>query len=328
MKTPKFWQNKNIIAILFWPFSWLYFLGFWLKKSLSQPQKINIFNICIGNIIAGGSGKTPVALALGKLLTNHNIDFSYLTRGYSKDYSVGCLGKNHQPQFFLQNTAKNIADEALLLNELGNVAISKNRFLGAKLIKQHQPNCQAIILDDGLQNFTLQYNLKLLVIDGNILFGNCFLLPAGPLRQSINSGLKLADAFVIINNNTTLQQILAPQNKPIFTANLAIKNLDLFQNKKLFAFCGLAYPQKFFSLLQKHHLTLQQTQIFADHYAYKNSDLEKIINLSESLNLSPITTKKDWVKFSPQMQQKINYLDIELTFDNPELLVKMIKNTL
>ena len=320
MKTPKFWQSKNIVAILLLPFSWLYFGAFLLKKKLTKPQKINIASICIGNIIAGGSGKTPAALALGKLLHQQNITFSYLTRGY--------LGKKNQQHFFLQNQAKNIADEALLLNQIGNVVVNKNRFLGAKIIQQNQPNCQAIVLDDGLQNFTLQYSLKLLVIDGFILFGNQLLLPAGPLRQTIASGLALADAFVVINNNSTLQQILASQNKPIFFGNIAIKNLDLFQNKKLFAFCGLAYPEKFFQLLKKHNLQLSETKVFADHHAYNNADLQKIINHSKNFGLTPITTKKDWVKFSPEKQQKINYLDIELTFDNPESLVKMIKKIL
>ena len=320
MKTPSFWKSKNIIAILLLPFSWLYFLAFLLKKKFSKPQKVNISTICIGNIIAGGSGKTPVALALGKLLHQQNIIFSYLTRGY--------LGKKNLHNFFLHNKAKNIADEALLLNEIGNVAISKNRFLGARIIQKHQPNCQAIILDDGLQNFTLHYNLKLLVIDGNILFGNSYLLPAGPLRQSITSGLNLADAFVVINNNKTLRQILIPYNKPILFSNIMIKNLDLFQNKKLLAFCGLAYPQKFFELLKKHNLQVQTTKIFADHYNYSNIDLENIINHCKNYGLTPVTTKKDWVKFSNQMKQKINYLDIELTFDNEELLLKIVKNSL
>jgi len=320
MKTPKFWQSKNIFAIFLLPFSWLYFAIFLLKKKLTKPQKINIASICIGNLIAGGSGKTPVALALGKLLHQQNIDFSYLTRGY--------LGKKPQQHFFWQNQAQNIADEALLLNQVGNVAVSKNRYLGAKIIQQHQPNCQAIILDDGLQNFTLQYSLKLLVIDGLILFGNNFLLPAGPLRQTIASGLALADAFVVINNTPALQQILASQNKPIFFGNLVIKNIELFWQKKLFAFCGLAYPEKFFQLLKKHNLQLSETKVFADHYAYSNADLQKIINHSKSFGLTPITTKKDWVKFSAEIQQQIAYLDIELIFDNEESLVKMIKKIL
>jgi tetraacyldisaccharide 4'-kinase len=319
MKTPSFWRSKNIIAILLLPFSGLYFLSFLLKKSLSKPQKINIASICIGNIIAGGSGKTPVALALGKLFHQHNIIFSYLTRGY--------LGNKIRQNFFIKNQAKNIADEALLLNQVGNVAINKNRYLGAEIIQQNQPNCQAIILDDGLQNFTLQYSLKLLVIDGFVLFGNKFLLPAGPLRQSITSGLNLADAFVVINQNQALHQMLSIYNKPIFFTNIIIKNIQLFQQKKLFAFCGLAYPEKFFQLLKQHNLQLLETKIFADHYSYSDSDLHKIINHSQNYGLTPITTKKDWVKFSTKIQQKINYLDIELIFDNPELLIKMVKNS-
>ena len=160
------------------------------------------------------------------------------------------------------------------------------------------------------------------------MFGNNFLLPAGPLRQTIASGLALADAFVVINHSETLQQILASQNKPIFFANLVIKNIELFWQKKLFAFCGLAYPEKFFQLLKKHNLQLAETKVFADHYTYSNTDLQKIINHSKSFGLTPIATKKDWVKFSAEIQQQIAYLDIELIFDNEESLVKMIKKIL
>ena len=107
----------------------------------------------------------------------------------------------------------------------------------------------------------------------------------------------------------------------ILSAQIFASNLDKFINKNIVAFCGIAYPQKFFDFVKNIGLNLVETNIFADHYNYKNEDLERLYQESLAKNLKLITTKKDWVKFPKNFQEKIDYLDIKLDFDD-QILVK------
>jgi tetraacyldisaccharide 4'-kinase len=319
MQTPQFWQNNNIISTLLLPFSWLYLLLFLLKQLFNKPSIIKTPSICIGNLIAGGSGKTPVALAIGKILQQQQINFAYISRGYKRKT------KNHC--FFLANKAdKTVGDEPLLLNQLAPVAVGNNRLISYSLLTQNFTNCELIIFDDGLQSNTIKYDLRLLVIDGNILFGNGLFLPAGPLRQPISNGINNCDAVIVINDSPRLQQILQHYRAPIIYADLLAKNWQQFVNKKLFAFCGLGYPDKFFQLLLKYNLNLAHRKIFADHHNYTTEELQQILQISAKNNLVPVTTKKDWVKFPLAIQKQIFYLDIELQFNNDltNLIIKTI----
>ena len=313
-KTPQFWlQKKSLISLILLPLSSLYKIGFLLKKFFAKTQKVDLPIICIGNIIAGGAGKTPVALALGEFLKENNIEFCYLTRGYKSKNNKTLMIEN--PSQF--NVAE-VGDEALLLAETAPTCVSKNRYLGYKKIQENK-KYQAIIMDDGLQNFQLKYAIKILVIDGKIAFGNNRLIPSGPMRQSLLEIAKNIDLFVIIGqkNLQIEKQILQHnQNAKILFAKILASNLDKFINKDIVAFCGIAYPQKFFDFIKNIGLNLVETNVFADHYQYKNEDLEKLYQLALSKNLKLITTKKDWVKFPKNFQEKIDYLDIKLDFEN------------
>jgi len=319
MQTPQFWQNNNIISTLLLPFSWLYLLLFLLKQLFNNPSIIKTPSICIGNLIAGGSGKTPVALAIGKILQQQQINFAYISRGYKRKATNHC--------FFLANKAdQTVGDEPLLLNQIAPIAVGTNRLISYSLLTQNFTNCELIIFDDGLQSNTIKYDLRLLVIDGNILFGNGLFLPAGPLRQPISNGINNCDAVIVINDSPRLQQILQHYRAPIIYADLLAKNWQQFVDKKLFAFCGLGYPDKFFQLLLKYNLNLAHRKIFADHYNYSIEELQQILQISAKNNLVPITTKKDWVKFPLAIQKQIFYLDIELQFNND--LTNLITKTI
>ncbi len=321
LKTPKFWVKKNIISLLLLPLSLIYCLGFFLKRSFTQPHKISKPVICIGNLIAGGAGKTPVALAIGKILHEMNVDFAYLSRGYMSDQSKFLLLRKHH-----NHLATAAGDEPLLLVETAPTFLSKNRLFGAKQIsKMNEFN--AIVLDDGMQNNSLHIDFTILVIDGKIGFGNNFMIPAGPLREPIGHGLKRADLIIVIGKaNKKLLKIL--EGKKIIYADIFAKNLHKFFNQKLIAFCGLAYPQKFFSYLENQGLTIIENISFADHHNYKNGDLEKLCNLAKEKNATLITTKKDWVKFSTSFQEKISYLDIELEIENKEFVKRSLQEIL
>ena len=318
-KTPQFWLQKNsLISLILLPLSLFYKIGFLLKKNLVTTQKVDLPIICIGNIIAGGAGKTPVALALGEIFKQNNFEFCYLTRGYKSKNSKVLMIENP-----CHSDVEEVGDEAMLLAEIAPTCVAKNRYLGYQKIRENK-KFQAIIMDDGLQNFQLEYDIKILVIDSKIAFGNKRLIPSGPMRQSLAEVAKNIDLFVIIGQkNMQIEEEILQYNRDakILSAHIFASNLDKFINKNIVAFCGIAYPQKFFDFVKNIGLNLVETNIFADHYNYKNEDLERLYQESLAKNLKLITTKKDWVKFPKNFQEKIDYLDIKLDFDD-KILVK------
>lgn len=313
IRTPNFWIKKSFISYLLLPLSFLYFFGYVLSKILSKKQSIKKTVICIGNLTAGGSGKTPTAIAIGKILEEINVNFAFLSRGYKNDdvrFLMLRKGENH-------NAAK-VGDEPLLLAEHATTFIAKNRFFAANRIEGIK-NIDAIVLDDGMQNNSLNCDYTIMVVDGSLGFGNEFLLPAGPMREPLITGLKKADLVVAIGNLTEKDRKKLA-GKKILQAAIKATNLAEFKGKKLIAFAGIAYPQKFFTTIKTNHLQLISTAEFPDHYVYKNKDLDKLISDAQNKNASLITTKKDWVKFSNFYKQKIGYLEIELEFENKELI--------
>ncbi len=217
-------------------------------------------------------------------------------------------------------------DEPLLLEEIAPTFIAKNRVQGAKKIDQ-MSHIEAVIIDDGMQNNSLKKDILFLVIDGKVQFGNGFLFPAGPLRQSVESGLKQADYIVVIGEkNQKLQDVLL--GKKIIKAKIIAKNIGIFSGQKLIAFCGLAHPQKFFSYIQEQGLNLLKGEEFPDHHFYSAGQLEDLLKIAQKNDAKLITTKKDWVKFSDEFKKKIDFLDIELEIENKDQLRDELKKIL
>ncbi len=335
LKTPEFWTKKDalsrLISSLLLPLSYIYFFGFLLKKILvrtllffnfyKKKKQNSCLVICIGNLTAGGSGKTPTAIAIGKILQEMDIDFAFLSRGYGAKKS---LKKNEMLRVENFSYANEVGDEPLLLEQFGPTFIAKNRAFAVQKLSDKK-SFDAIVLDDGMQNDSLRKDFVIMVIDTQIGFGNGLMIPAGPMREPLCSGLKKSDLVVLIGQkNLTLEKKL--KTKKIVRAQLVAKNLEQFCDKKLIAFCGLAYPQKFFSFLQNKNLKLVDEISFPDHHTYQNSELERILNLAEQQNSKVITTKKDWVKFEKFFQKKISYLDVELEFENKALIKDQLKN--
>ena len=321
LKTPQFWTEKNLSSFALLPISLIYFLGFCVIKFFTKTVKISKPVICVGNIIAGGSGKTPTAIALGKILHDMSAEFAYLSRGYMSDGSI-----------FLQlhkddnNKASQVGDEPMLLVETASTFVARDRLFGAKQIDKIA-KVKMIVLDDGMQNDSLHRDYTILVVDGKIGFGNEFLIPAGPMRETLKMGLKKTDLIVLIGDaDEKLLQKFA--GKKIARAKIFPTNLENFSGKKQVAFCGLAYPQKFFSLLERHGIETVETIGFPDHYLYQDKDLESLCEIALAKNADLVTTKKDWMKFSKSFQKKIPYLDVELKFEDEDLIKNELKKFL
>ena len=311
IEAPKFWYKKNlsskILSIIFFPLSILWILISHIKNILTKKYKSKLKVICIGNLTIGGTGKTPFAIYIYKLLKKLGYKPIFLTRGYR-----GLLKGPIEVK--VTHNFKDVGDEALLLNKVGPTIVSKNRSLGAKLIEKHEDNFNVIIMDDGLQNYQLEQDIKFLLIDKNLKFGNEYCIPAGPLREPINQGLMRIDAIVLTGNNNKDIDFKNIHNKTVFNSKVKTIKSPKIKNENLLAFCGLANSNKFYETLKENGFNVTSTKSFPDHYEYKNEDVDKLIKEANNQNLKLITTEKDYVKINDD-KKIINVLPIEMEFD-------------
>lgn len=307
MKTPNYWDKKNLIARLLFPLGKLYAFATSLRIILNKAKKCSKPVICIGNLTAGGTGKTPVAISIAKILQNAGYNPFFISRGYGGKLQDVIVNKQHSPT--------EVGDEPLLLSRQAKVAINSNRYLAAN--KAIDNGANIIIMDDGYQNPILAKDFSLLVFDGGFGIGNGYCIPAGPLREDFKQGLKRANAVLIIGKD---EHNLAKQinNIPIFYGKVtAIKPNTA--NKRAIAFAGIGRPQKFYNSLCELGFQLIETIDFPDHHYYNEAELEKIIQKSQEQNCEIFTTSKDLVKIPHKLQKHFQVLEITIEFDNNEL---------
>ena len=315
INTPEFWYKNDLISkfktLLLLPFSIIWILLSLIKKNFAKRYKSHLKVICIGNLSIGGTGKTPFSIQTYKILEILGYKPVFLTRGY-RGLTKGpiLVNKSHNH--------KDVGDEALLLSKVGTTIVSSNRCIGAKYIENLKKNYDIIIMDDGLQNYQLEQDIKLLLIDKKLLFGNGYCIPAGPLRQTITQGLKKIDAIIFTGDGDTkdinLNFINNIQN---FDTKLEIKNTFKTKQNNFLAFCALGNPIKFFNTLKKNNFKIVLTKSFPDHYEYKNKDINTLKEEADNRNLKLITTEKDYVKIDDK-ENEISVLPIEINFSKAD----------
>ncbi len=289
MKTPSFWSRRDSpLSLALLPLSLLYRLGHDFHQRGAAPYTPSVPVLCLGNIVAGGSGKTPAALSVAALLTRHGIAARpfFLSRGYG-----GAL--SGPVQIDSTHTAAATGDEPLLLARVAPTIIAADRAAGARLAEQN--GAGIIVMDDGLQNPGIAKTLKFVVIDGVAGFGNRRLLPAGPLRAPLPSGLAAADAFIVIGGEVPPEA--AATGKPVFTA--AVETSWRPAETPYIAFCGLGRPEKFFTTLESAGAHIAARRAFADHHPYTDKDLDALTGLSREHGARLVTTEKDAVRLPP-----------------------------
>ena len=287
----------------------------------STPHKTDLAVVCLGNLVAGGTGKTPTAIALMKLLKEKNVFLApgFLTRGYGgKIMQAERVDESHDPILW--------GDEALLLHRYGPTFVARKRFEGAQLMAEH--GCDAIIMDDGLQHYTLRKDVSFAIINGMMGFGNGMVIPAGPLRQPLAEGFAMSDAFILIDEDERKVRSKLPADKPVFTAQLEVPpTFTLPKATAYVGFCGIGYPAKFKSSLVKAGADIAGWHEFGDHHPYTMGEIEKLVNEALEKKARLITTEKDFARL-PDFNKKslIDVLPIEVIFDDPDGLCDFIKD--
>ena len=315
MKAPGFWyQKRGIVSFALMPLALLYQLGANLRRYFAKPYVSVTPVICIGNIVAGGAGKTPVALAIARLLKARGALPVFVTRGYG--------GTEHGPVRIdaLRHTAHEVGDEALLLARSAPVFIGRDR---AKAINFAESQGTHILLDDGLQNPNIKPNIAFLVIDGQAGLGNGCILPAGPLRESFDTALKRVTAIIVVG--PTLPDHIQNAGRPVITARLQPNLPEGFDRaKRYIAFAGIGRPEKFLASCAEEKLIIIGQKTFADHHMFSHADLDKLRQWAKSEQAQLLTTEKDWVRLPGDMQDITATFPVRLIFDNPALLESLL----
>ena len=315
MQAPDFWQSDGLTPRLLSPLGQAYGLIGKLRRRLATPKSSPVPVICIGNLTAGGAGKTPTAIAIAKRLQAKGETPHMLTRGYG--------GRIRGPLRVdaSKHDVEDVGDEALLLARVAPTWVAKDRVAGAKAAAAS--GASVIVLDDGHQNPYLRHDLALIVIDAAVGFGNERLMPAGPLREPVAYGLSRADALVVIGDG--LAKPPTAQTLPRLNASIQAvgDGIDL-RGRRVVAFAGIGRPAKFFKTLQELGAELVEAHAFPDHYRYKPSEIERILGQAGQVDASCITTEKDHVRIPLPLGNYVKKLPIELRFDTNDALDRLL----
>lgn len=316
LNQPKFWYHHRLhpLALLLWPFSQLFSLSVAIRRYL---YRIKLFRkyyfpipvIVVGNLTVGGTGKTPFVIWLAQFLKSQGYQPGIVSRG------VG--GKRHlfPHQVQITDSPQVVGDEALLLLKQTNcpLVIAVNRAKAAHFLLQHT-TCNVIISDDGLQHYRLDRQIEIVMVDGERKWGNGYLLPAGPLRESLS---RLADVDIIMTNgnekiqNQNKHYLMSLEPGEIFSVKEPQQTIRLseFSLKKVHAVAGIGNPERFFNTLRQARIEVI-SHVFPDHYLYQ----------SEDLNFKPshpiLMTEKDAVKCKAFAKDHYWYLSVKTNVDS------------
>jgi tetraacyldisaccharide 4'-kinase len=295
------------------PLGWVYAGATAWRLAHADPWRAPVPVVCVGNLTAGGAGKTPVIRDLAAKLMRLDWRPTILARGYGGQ-ATGPLRVDPT-----RHTAADVGDEPLLLARETPCWVGGDRARSAQAAVNE--GAGIILMDDGLQNPSLAQDLRIIVVDGPVGFGNRRAIPAGPLRESIEAGLARADAIVVIGDDTHKVLSEAPTRLPRLRAKLALAEPAQVAGERLVAFCGIGRPEKFRRSLLDAGVDLADFQLFPDHHPYSDTELERISAIAARLGAEPVTTEKDWVRLKPEWRGRIRALPASLTWgDEPALL--------
>jgi len=319
MKTPDHWSKRNFTSEALVLVSVFYFIFLRLKYLFCKKgEKLSVPVICVGNITAGGAGKTPTAIAIAKILKSKHKKPAFVSRGY------GGSIKQATKVDIENHTSKQVGDEPLILVQTAPCYIAANRVDAANLaIKE---GADIIILDDGMQNPSIKKDLSINVIDGGFGFGNELLIPAGPLRDKKKIALSKADISIIIGDDKKSIEENLPEGMRVFHAEISPSNKKKPSKKvNYIAFAGIGRPGKFFESLGREGLKIVQRISLPDHYNYNKNDLIELENLAKDNDAKLITTQKDAIKLPEEFKKQIFIFNIAVKFDDEKSIKNIIK---
>jgi tetraacyldisaccharide 4'-kinase len=312
MQAPGFWyaapDRPGLMARLLAPLGWIYAAA--TARRLRQPgYSAAIPVICVGNLVAGGAGKTPTTLALIDRLTTRGLNVHVISRGYG-GHLTGPLQVDHR-----RHSAAEVGDEPLLLSAFAPVWVAKDRAAGVRAAEA--AGAGMILMDDGFQNPSVQPTLSLVVVDAARGFGNGRCIPAGPLREPVATGLARADLVLTIGPPDQQAKFTA-----LWGAKLAIPRLtgELkplamgmdWAGQRVLAFAGIADPARFFATLQAEGADLVRGEALPDHAPLSDTLMRRLEAEAAAKGAQLVTTEKDAARLPPHWRAKVLTLVVRL----------------
>jgi len=311
MRAPDFWSQPGGAGRWLAPAAWLHAALSRRRQRWTTPWKAPIPVICVGNLVAGGAGKTPVALALGLLLREGGRNIHYLSRGHG--------GRLKGPVRVdpARHDARDVGDEPLLLADTAPCWVARDRVAGARAAAAD--GAEILVMDDGFQNPSLAKDLSLLVIDGGYGFGNGRVIPAGPLREPRADGLARTDAIVLMEpDQCGVADMLGDAAPPMLRARLdPLPSAQRFAGRKVLAFAGIGRPEKFFATLEEIGCILVARHGFPDHHRYSEDEIIRLVEAAHAANATPVTTTKDHARLTPDSRAMVEAAGVALEWRNP-----------
>lgn len=316
MRAPGFWfapaERPGLLARLLTPLGWLY--GLATATRLRRPgYSAGVPVICVGNLGAGGAGKTPTVIALALRLVARGLDVHVVSRGYG-----GSLPGPVRVEE-LHHSAAEVGDEPLLLSSMLPVWVARDRAAGVRAAEA--AGAQVILMDDGFQNPAVKPALSLVVVDAAKGFGNGRMIPAGPLREPVARGLARADLVLAIGDAPVQAGFRAEWGDkipvPVMTGALCplATGMD-WQGSRLLAFAGIADPSRFFAMLRSLGTDVVRGEALPDHAPLSEALLRRLLAEAKAKDAELVTTEKDAARLPPAWRAKVLVLVVRLEIDD------------
>ncbi len=320
MRPPAFWflppDRAGWKARLLAPLAALY-AGETARRVARRGETAGVPVICVGNLTAGGTGKTPTVIALLQRLADRGVEAHVVSRGYGGRIREGTLV---DPGL---HGAGDVGDEPLLLSAFAPVWIGRDRVAAARLAARS--GAAAIVMDDGFQSPSLAKDLALLVVDAATGFGNERVIPAGPLREPVEAGLARADLLLVIGDCASHARfagcLASRPHVPLLVGQLEPLPTGMaWRGLRTFAFAGIGRPEKFFRTLQDLGADLVATRALDDHQPLSAPLMERMDREARDAGAQLVTTEKDAVRLPASFRSRVLTLPVRLEIEDWAIL--------
>ncbi len=277
--------------------------------------------ICVGNLNAGGTGKTPTVIALTARLAARGIAAHVVSRGHGGTLGGTATGPTRVSE--ARHSAGDAGDEPLLISAFAPTWVTRDRVAGARAAVA--AGAQAIVLDDGFQDPALHKHLSIVVVDAALGFGNGLCLPAGPLREPVAAGMARADLVLSVGDPAAQTAFADRWSRTIPVPRLTGRLEPLatgmdWRGLRTLAFAGIGHPDKFFATLRGLGAEVLRTEALDDHQPLTAALMTRLRAEAQALGAQLVTTEKDAVRLPPDARQGIIVLPVRLQIDDDALL--------